>query len=249
MQEDKKKTQVWLFLSGLGVICISTIALLVSCTVLKNWIIISFGVRTLSTVYVGELIVLGLSFGFTIARSIPFIKISASRKREKERQLAQSKQRSQVLTNYNEDSENPEFTRKRLHFLQNEMPGLDNLVERCLGQMDRMDGLQARQEVLIETNDALYLKDTVAVFDNVERRICRNFRNVINLCIAADSSDALDMGKIEQILSDNDKKLSDTKALLQASVEWINQYNADNTDDRSEVESWIAVIYASLKED
>lgn len=249
MEEDKNRIRVWLFLLGVAVTSIGSIAFLLSCTALKNWIIIGFGVRMLSTVYITELAVAVAGFGFTIIRSIPFLKARALKKREKEQQIAQKRQQSQVLTNYNENSENPDYTRKRLRFLQNEMSGLDDLVARCLQQMDSMDDLQARQGVLIEANDALYLKDTVAVFDKVERRICRNFRNIINLCIAADSSDALDMEKINKTLSDNDKKLSDTKALLKASVDWINQYNEDNKDDRSEVENWISVIRASLKED
>jgi len=166
-----------------------------------------------------------------------------------EQELAQKRQQSKILADYAEDSTNPDFTRKRLQQLWKEIPETEELVERCLEQMDRMDRLQAKQEFLIESNSASYLKDTVSVLDNVERRICRNFQSIINLCIATDDIRNLGMEEIENSLHDNEKKLENTTELLKASAKRINQYNADGSENAwDEVESWIAVIRESLKE-
>lgn len=56
-----------------------------------------------------------------------------------------------------------------------EMPDLEELIGQCLDQMDRMDKLQMKQEILIETNDARYLKDTVVVLENVEVESAETF--------------------------------------------------------------------------
>ena len=250
MTGDKGKLQVWLFLCGVGVTVLGILLMLLSGTLFRNWIIIEFGIRSLSLAYI---ICAGIMFSglsFSIVRCIPLIKARNLQKREQEQAIAQRRQRSQIITNYNEDSANPEFTRKRLEQLRDDTPQLALLIEKCLSQMDVMDILQEKQSLLIETNDALYLKDTVAVFDKVERRICQNFRNIINLCIATDDADNFDLQKVNKCLDDNERKLSNTKRLLKASAEWINQYNTDGDEsDRSEVENWINVIRDSLKEE
>lgn len=218
-------------------------------TTLKDWVIISFGVRQLGVIQLITRLVAvggGILIGWN---GLAFMRIWMAEKQAETQEQAEQQERSRVLQDYVEDNTNPDFTRRRLEQLQLEMPQFEDLVEKCLDQMDRMDRLQAKQQLLIEANDARYLKDTVAVLDKVERRICQNFRVVINLCITADD-EPLDMKQINRSLEDNEMKLGDTKELLKASVDWINQYNADgNITDRSEVENWITVIRNSLKEE
>lgn len=218
-------------------------------TLLKDWIIIGYGVRALSKVQIAGSFLCILNLVFMIICNIPMLRAARKRQAQMEQKMRSAEDRSQVLSNYAKDSTNPDFTRKRLEQLREEVPELDDLVMQCLDQMDTMDLLQEKQNALIEANDARYLRDTMSVLDNVERRICRNFRNVINLCIAAESAESLDEKKVNKYLKDNRKKLSDTKELLKASADWINQYNAGEDSDRSEVENWIAVIRDSLREE
>lgn len=221
--------------------------LTLSSTILKDWIIIGYGVRFLGKVQLVGQCLSFMSSACVIIYGIPVIKAAREQKKELEQKMRSVQNRSRVLADYAKDSTNPDLTRRRLQQLQDEIPALEDLVMQCLEQMDAMDALQEKQNALIEANDARYLKDTINVLDNVERRICQNFRNVINLCIAADSAESLDEKKVNKYLKDNRKKLSNTKELLKASADWINQYNADEDSDRSEVENWIAVIRDSLR--
>lgn len=250
MSKHKKVRLLSSFLFSLAILGVCAIANVLSHTLFKDWLIISFGVKTFQLISAGgtgAIVICAIAVG---VNGIPLIIAKALHKREQEQELAQKRQQSQVLADYTEDSTNPDFTRKRLQQLWEEMPGTEDLVERCLEQMDRMDRLQSKQEFLIKANDARYLQDTVTVLDNVERRICRNFQNVVNLCIAADGVEQLDWNEVEKYLEDNQKKLNDTTELLKASAKRINQYNADG--DKSawdEVKSWIAVIRNSLEEE
>lgn len=218
-------------------------------TAMANWVVIGFGIRVFSALQKICIAVIVIGILIAILGSIPIMRLITQKRREQELARVASQQQSRIRSDYAKDSANPELTRKRLRQLQQEMPSVSWLVEQCLEQMDCMDTLQAKQDVLIETNDAQYLRKTVEVLDKVERRICRNFRNVINICIATDGLDETDNQKIKRYMADNDTKLQNAQELLDASVDWINQYNADSSSDSSEVENWIAVIRESLKED
>lgn len=249
MAENEKKPQTSLMKFGIGIVVMALVLCALMNTVLKDWVVIGFGIRVFGILRNVGFVVLALGLLVALIGAIPFYRELASERYAQQRATAAHRQQSQILSDYAKDSTNPELTRKRLRQLQQEMPSIDQLVERCLAQMDRMDKMQARQNVLIETNDAQYLRKTVEVFDKVERRLCQNFRNVINLCIATDLLDDEDERKINRHLADNDTKLNNAQELLDASVDWINQYNTDSASDRSEVENWIAVIRDSLKED
>lgn len=250
MKERESKNQTFAFPPGIIIVAIGLIMILLVSTLCKNWIVISFGIRIFK-------VVRSISFGIAAVGVILTVHYCALRfkthrilQRTQEKALERQQEHSKVLTDYAEDSTNPDFTRKRFQQLRHEIPDLGDLIDECLTQMNRMDKLQAKQQILIDTNDALYLRETVTVLDNVERRLCRNFRNVINLCIAAEDCDSVDQKKVRKNLDDNEKKLHDAKKLLKASVDWINQYNmGSENSDRSEVENWIAVIRDSLKED
>lgn len=243
------KLQVVTFWLSVSIVACGVLTLILSDTLLKDWIIIGYGVRALGSVRTVGIAIIVVGTIFVAIRIVPILKVLRRQQKQREREVTSARNKTRVLDDYAQDSENPDFTRKRLEQLRVETPELNDLVASCLDQMDQMDAIQEKQNALIEANDARYLKDTVAVLNNVERRLCRNFRSVINLCIAAESVDWLDKFKVEKNLSDNRKKLSDAKELLRASVDWINQYDNDADSDRSEVENWIAVIRNSLKEE
>lgn len=250
MSKHNKVRLLSSFLLSIVILGICGVVCILSHTLLKDWLIISFGVRTFRIISIVEFGATGICAFATAVNGVPLMIAAMLQKHEQEQELAQKRQQSQILADYTEDSTNPDYTRKRLLYLREEMPGAEDLVQRCLEQMDSMDRLQAKQEFLIQANDASYLRDTIAVLDNVERRICRNFQNVVNLCIAVDRIEQLDMKEVEKYLRNNQKKLNDTSELLTASAKRINQYNAG--DDRSawdEVRSWIETIRSSLEEE
>lgn len=233
-----------LIMTGGGIL----VALLAT-TILRDQIVIRFGVRTLRSV---QAYGIGAALGGATMAGLAMIPNIRNRKRQSQQQRQEQVHRNkqvQIRTKYAEDSSNPDLTRQRLLQAQNEMPAFAELFARCLVQMDRMDALQLKQSRLISDNEASYLGETENVLNKVEGRICQNFRNIINLCIVADGIDQLDTDKVEKILNGNEEKLVAAKSLLQASVEWVNQYNADNNNDRSEVEKWISVIRDYLKEE
>lgn len=248
MNRRKKATNgagiVGVVLAGFGLL-----ALLLSNTLAKNWLIICLGIRVFRTVLMAEIAIVGVGVIILIISAIPFLKNQMVYQRERKQAQARQQQKAQFWEHYAENDGDPELIRKRLNQLWREMPALDALIRRCLNQMDQMDDLQARQEVLIKSNGALYLKDTVEVLNNVERRICRNLRSIINFCIVEDDPTQIAAPRIEKILADNELKLSDSKELLKVSAEWINQYDSGFKSDFSEVESWISTIRESLKED
>ncbi len=244
MKLNKRAFLVSLIMTGAGIL----VALLAT-TILRNQIIIRFGIRTLRCV---QTYGIGTAIGGAVMAVPTIILTIRSRKQQSQQQRqeqAHRNEQAQIRTKYAEDSTNPDLTRKRLLQAQSEMPVFKELFGRCLAQMDRMDALQLKQSRLITDNEADYLGETENVLNKVEGRICQNFRNIINLCIIADSIDQLDTSKVERILNGNEEKLTAAKSLLQASVEWVNQYNADNNSDRSEVEKWISVIRDYLKEE
>lgn len=238
MDSAEKRLRKKILRVGIIATVLSALVLILSGTLLKNWIIIGFGVRFYSGILIVEATIVGFAAVFTLGCSVPLLK-----------EKLHKKQSSQILTRYAEDSENPELAKARLTQLVKELPWTQEIVQQCQEQMRTMDTLQARQETLIKANDAVYLKDTVEVLNNVERRLCRNFQSIINLCIVASSNGGSSAGKINKLLVDNQDKLKNAAELLRVSADWINQYNADSDTDRSEVERWIAVIQTSLRED
>lgn len=246
----KNRNKISLPLLGFIIMIAGLFIILLSTTVLKHWLIIGFGVRTFALVRLVGVIVVVSGFLISIIQSIPLIKKWKLEKQQSEQEQERFEERSKVLADYTKNSTSPELTRKRLEQLRHSIPGIDDLIEHCFKQMDRMDELQAKQQLLIESNDALYLRETVAVLDNVERRLCRNFRNIINLCTVAEDANHIDMDEVKRNLRDNKKKLESSKELLAASAKRINQYNAgDERSSWDEVESWIQIIRDSLKEE
>lgn len=232
-------TLVWF---GVAITSLGTLALCTSRTIFRDWFIIRFGIRTFNTslFFCFGIIIVGLIL--MISAGVPLLSHRLREQRQQKQKLAEER-------TYAENSTNPELTRKRLQQLQQTMPEANPIFKQCLQQMDHMDQLQGRLSTLIQSNDASYLKDTIDLLDKVEGRLCRTLRSIINLCVAANSIDHLDHAKVRQYLEDNQKKLSDSQALLDVSVSWINQYNNDHDADRHEVETWIATIRESLKEE
>ena len=197
-------------------------------------------------------IVLGLGVGCVAGGTVPLLvkKIKA----DNDTRLIESKRQTdtKTMTEYAKDSLNPEKTRIRLEQLRSNNPNLNDLVETCLGQMDRIDTYQARHKSLLDANEAIYLEDTIEVIDESEKRMCQNFRNIINCCILIEDTDSkaeeLDWDIINSSLADNNEELDSVSTLLKYSVAYINNYNRNGVRDRSELDAWLKVMKSSMED-
>lgn len=215
-------------------------------------LVISLGIRVVTMFKTLSFVMLGLGAGCVAGGTIPLIadKIKA----QNNTRLIENKRQADTrnMTEYAKDSLNPAKTRIRLEQLRGNNPNLSDLVETCLSQMDRIDTYQARHKSLLDANEAIYLEDTIEVIDDSERRMCRNFRNIINCCILIEDTDStadeLDWDIINASLADNNEELSTVSTLLKYSVAYINNYNRNGVRDRSELDAWLKVMRSSMED-
>lgn len=212
--------------------------------------IVAVGVRALSAISVASYAVLGAGVTAIIGGTVPAVVSSVQRQNQNRLLESQREEEQKHFSEYAKDSLNPVKTRARLEQLRKHNPNLSNLVDSCLAQMDRMDIYQARHKSLLEANEAIYLEDTIEVLDDCERRMCRNFRNIINCCILIENTDRgaqeLDADIINASLRENEEELSAVETLLRCSVAYINNYNRNGVSDRSELDAWLKVMKASV---
>lgn len=215
-------------------------------------LVVSLGIRVVSLFKPLSFVILGLGVGCVAGGTVPLLvnKIKA----DNNTRLIETKRQTDTknMTEYAKDSLNPEKTRIRLEQLRSNNPNLNDLVEKCLGQMDRIDTYQARHKSLLDANEAIYLEDTIEVIDESEKRMCQNFRNIINCCILIEDTDStadeLDWDIINASLADNNEELDSVSTLLKYSVAYINNYNRNGVRDRSELDAWLKVMKSSMED-
>ncbi len=212
--------------------------------------IVAVGVRALSAITVVSGVALGAGVAAIGTGTIPPL-IQSLRQQSNNRMLEDKRKNDQKeFSEYAKDSLNPEKTRARLEQLRDHNENLSKLVDICLRQMDRIDTYQDRHKSLLEANEAIYLEDTIEVIDESERRMCHNFRNIINCCILVEYTDSgaeeLDQDIINTALADNEEELSSVSTLLKYSVAYINNYNRNGVQDRTELDAWLKIMKASM---
>lgn len=225
---------------------------LLSKTIFSNWLIISFGVRVCHNVFFVETIILVICSIILAIRIGFYVKIVNAQKKasrqDEERRQEQERREARLQKEYANDNTSPELTRQMLEEIRDGTIEMDTLVQECMNHMDTMDLLQKKQGILIRSNNALYLHETVEVLSRVETRLCQDIRSVINLCITTENIQA-DRETIDSFLRDAESRVSDARQLLKLSGEWVNSYNEkDNRNDGGEVKLWIKTINQSLKE-
>ncbi len=231
---------------GMFVALIGFMVFALSSWIMKDWLIIGYGIRAqLGIQRIGSsLLIIG---GACICGS-GFLRLRAMRQERKTAELDAQEmlQREEAVRRENSLDSMP--IRLQMQRLQNQIPWMSGIFDNCYRQLDYFASLREKQTALIASNSASYLEETDGVLNNVERKICKNFRNIMNLCIVADTPDDLSLPEINQYLADNAKRLDELQELVKASAQWINQYNNGTDGDYSEVENWIAVIRESLRE-
>ncbi|MBQ4170442.1 MAG: hypothetical protein II614_02400, partial [Ruminococcus sp.] len=136
--------------------------------------IVAFGVRALAGLKVISFGVSGIGALSLVSGTIPAVAMSVQN-RNQNRLLENNREMERKrFDEYAHDSLNPAKTRIRFEQLRAHNPKLNGLINRCVGQMDRIDAYQARHRSLIEANEAIYLSDTIEVVDECERRMCLN---------------------------------------------------------------------------
>lgn len=249
--KSKDKVLLLVFLLSLGMTGAIIILWVLAGSVLRDSLIINLGIRTFGALC-RNLSLTAIGGGVcALAAGVPLVKRKLSQRRSllaaREHELLESK----VAKEYAKNNGNPELTRKHLNQIRDSTPQIAETIDRCLRQMDRMDDLQMKQNVLISNNSATYLEYTVATFDNIERKICQNLRVMINIYIAADNPESVDSAKVEKTLTANDTLLANARKLLDLLVDRINKYNADNSYsiDEREVKAMIDTITGILEEE
>ena len=147
--------------------------------------IISLGIRTATAVSTAVPLIFGAGFAVSSVRLISAAARIHRQDMLEEKRLKSLDIHNDIAEQYRLDAGNPVNTRKRLMQIKESTPGAVNLMDRCLSQLDRMDELQKRQQMLLESNDAAYLKDTVNTLEQVEHEICLNYRGIVNQCIVS----------------------------------------------------------------
>ena len=244
MKNGKGLRILGIILTLLGIAGIGAVSLA------NSAMIVALGIRTLGTLTTLSYITAGVGVLALAGGTVPVLVKSLQNKSDQKLLETTRQENQKQFSEYAKDSLNPEKTRIRFEQLRRNNPALSTLVGRCLSQMDTIDRYQERHRSLIDANEAIYLEDTVEVIDNSEKRMCRNFRNIINCCILVEDTnqgeEALDREIIEASLADNVEELKSVKTLLQYSVAYINNYNRNGVSDRSELDAWLKVMKNSM---
>lgn len=218
-------------------------------TVFRNTLIVRYGIRIFdvmcrcSTISVGCLVVYTVILGLILLRHV------LSRRRQSSQTLDEQQQREQLFTKYAEDHKDPELTLQVYIYLLRDYPAFDFIIKQCHEQMARMNEVQARQQKLIRSGAALYLKETIEVLDRVERQLCHNFFCIRNLIIAAGHPERIDRAKVNEFLSHNLSMLDDSEQLLSESANRINHYGSSATEADNEIKKWINRLRNATKEE
>ena len=208
--------------------------------------IVAIGIRGVEALKVAGIIITAIGGAALVCGTVPVIMGLAQRQSKIKLLESDKKTNQKKFDEYAKDSLNPDLTRVRLDQLRKNNPHLEILVGMCLEQMDKMDTYQARHRSLLDANEAIYLEDTVSVINESERRMCRNFRNIINCCILIEDTnqgaEELDAEIVDASLADNEEELKAVSTLLKYSVSYINNYNRNGVSDRSELDAWLKIM-------
>lgn len=214
---------------------------------LKNRLILTLGIKNYMKMPVGATIILVVGLAMIAVAIIPVAKVWREERRIVKEKRDQARQRSKIIEAYAVDSENPVLTKERLIQLDIEKPQFRGIIAVCLNQLEEMDRIQAKQNFLIKTNGARYLKDTMEVLDKLERKMCRMVLSIVNSCETYDV--APDEQKERDVLNKNAEMLSVAQRLLDTSLESINNRIKNVRDDSQETASDLIEILRSYSEE
>lgn len=219
--------------------------------------IVTIGIRTIETWHTIAITTTALAGTATILSLIPYtrktIKLKQINGKNQQMLDAKIENDKQTFDDYAKDSLNPVLARKRLLSLKEHNADISETVDSCINQMDKMDRYQERLQTLIDANEAIYLNDTISALDNAEKRMCKNYRSVINcLMLFEDGNETMtdfDENIIANAIKANDNELDTVGKLIRYAVNYINNYEQNGIEDRSELDSWLKIMSEVDKKD
>ena len=219
--------------------------------------IVTIGIRTIETWHTIAITTTALASAATVLSLVPYTKKAIKLKQinGKNQQMLDAKIENdkQTFDDYAKDSLNPVLARKRLLSLKEHNADISETVDSCINQMDKMDRYQERLQTLIDANEAIYLNDTISALDNAEKRMCKNYRSVINcLMLFEDGNETMtdfDENIIANAIKANDNELDTVGKLIRYAVNYINNYEQNGIEDRSELDSWLKIMSEVDKKD
>ena len=213
---------------------------------LGTTMIVALGIHATSFLATVAYIVAGLGGASFAASFVPQLKSSVEQNRNIKLLKDKNDAENENTTSYESDSLNPEKVKIRLEQLKARNPNLEGLIDKCLTQKYAIDKYQEQLGRLIKANEAAYLEDVPDVLNNAEKRMCANFRDIINCCILVEySGEAISESNeeiVESSLVKNEEELKSVRILLDHSVAYINDYNRKGISDRSELDAWIKTM-------
>lgn len=212
--------------------------------------IVTFGVRTIETWRTIAVTITAIAGTTTALSLVPYVRKTIKLKQinGKNQQMLDAKIENdkQTFDDYAKDSLNPVLARKRLLNLKEHNHNISETVDSCITQMDKMDHYQEKLQTLIDANEAIYLNDTISALDNAEKRMCKNYRSVINcLMLFEDGNETMtdfDENIIANAIKANDNELDTVGKLIRYAVNYINNYEQNGIEDRSELDAWLKIM-------
>jgi hypothetical protein len=164
--------------------------------------------------------------------------ISAVRKSSSEDRL------KKISTSYRAKESGQKEVRDQLTTMKEIWPKLSGKIDECLKQLDGINSQYDRFDHLIASNDAQAVLGGRAAFEEIEKTLVSNLKWVINIGIAADSSDSLAtdtqcIEKIERAIRENSRVLEKGNEFLNALVDNISKGATSKT---FEVDAWLKTI-------
>jgi hypothetical protein len=216
-------------------------------------LIVSVGVRPIETWHTIAITTTAIAGTATVLSFIPYVQktIKLKQLNGKNRQMLDAKIENdkQTFDDYAKDSLNPVLARKRLLNLLEHNPNMSQIINLCIEQMDKMDRYQGKLQTLIDANEAIYLNDTISALDNAEKRMCKNYRSIINcLMLFEDGNETMtdsDNDIITKATTANNEELEAVGKLVRYAVNYINNYEQNGVEDRSELDSWLRIMDTS----
>ena len=220
---------------------------------LRSTLVIQFGIRLF---HLAQYLALGAGVGFLglALGSVAITKVSEQKllaeKRREQKLLAE--RRAEEERDVDVRTTTPDAIRDNFERILRKNPGLDETIERCLDQMNRMDRQQARLQHLIDNNDALFATGAIDVLDQVETQLCGNFRNIINVFVAGGCNEggvkpwSIDMDEVEEYLEANEATLRDVQKLIKRLTKLINDRNTTESG-RAQLDAWNDMVKDFLK--
>lgn len=224
-------------LRALGVLVLGIIVLILFNTVFRKQLIIAFGVRSMKYFRGLGIMIILLGGILAIRYTVPIVILYYV-------QELHSKLIRQFISNPNREN-----AKAALLQLSQDKPWSKKILKKGLNQLENIDKSMMCQQLLIENNDATYLRNTLPVLEKIEHEVCKNFIPIVNMCMIVDDVKHVNQGEIDEQLWKNAELIERINALMKLSTKLIDQYNEEgNVKSLDLIDSWIKATEQKLEE-